>query len=430
MINPKYFQKFSILELLLITLPISFLFSNIVSEIFVFIIIFFYLFNIKKTELKKILTDKIFIVLFFLYLYLLINFTINYSKDPSALRSFFFIRFPIYAISLGYLLNRSFINEKKIFLFWVLILVVTCFDIQFQSINGKNFLGFEAVPQGDIFRLGGFMDQELKIAHFINNFFLITLGAFFYFNKINFKTSIIIIIFTFFVIYTVYLVGERSNFLTLISLSIIFLFFSKMRKFFLIFVLIIISLLAVNHSYVEKNSHSQRMIFNTIDIIKKDILTTNTMEHKGRGFLYKENKYFAHYSTAYQIFKDYPVFGVGLKNFRHYSGLDKYDDYVYPQYKGSNHTTHPHNLIFEIMSELGLVGLIIFFGSFIYIFFIFLKFAICKKNIFIFGNTIMLISFFIPFLPKGSFFTNWNAMIFWTVVGINLYLISQKPKKN
>ena len=82
------------------------------------------------------------------------------------------------------------------------------------------------MPQGDVFRLGGFMDQELKIAHFINNFFLITLGAFFYFNKINFKTSIIIIIFTFLVIYTVYLVGERSNFLTLISLSIIFLFFS------------------------------------------------------------------------------------------------------------------------------------------------------------------------------------------------------------
>ena len=42
----------------------------------------------------------------------------------------------------------------------------------------------------------------------------------------------------------------------------------------------------------------------------------------------------------------------------------------------------------------------------------------------------MLISFFIPFLPKGSFFTNWNAMIFWTVVGINLYLMKQKPNKN
>ena len=48
MINPKYLQKFSILEVLLITLPISFLFSNIVSEIFVFIIIFFiYLILIK-----------------------------------------------------------------------------------------------------------------------------------------------------------------------------------------------------------------------------------------------------------------------------------------------------------------------------------------------------------------------------------------------
>ena len=428
--NLKYIKKFSLLEVALITLPISFLFSTIVSEIFIFIIIFFYLFNINKIEIKKILTNKIFVVLFILYLYLCINYIINLPKDPSALRTFFFIRFPIYAISLGYLLNRSFINEKKVFLFWALILIVTCFDIQFQSINGKNLLGYEAVPEGEVIRLGGFMDQELKIAHLINNFFLISLGAFFYFNKINFKSSMIIMMCTFFVIYTVYLIGERSNFITLISLSIIFLFFSKIRKSFLILSLIIISLLVVNHSYVEKNSHSKRMIFNTIDSIKKNIFTSATTEHEGKSFLYKENRYFSHYSTAYQIFLDYPAFGVGLKNFRHYSGLDKYDEYVYPKYKGSNHTTHPHNLIFEIMSELGIVGFFIFFGSFVYIFFIFLRFSFLKKNIFIFGNTIMLISFFIPLLPKGSFFTNWNAMIFWTVVGINMYLMTRKPNKN
>ena len=72
----------------------------------------------------------------------------------------------------------------------------------------------------------------------------------------------------------------------------------------------------------------------------------------------------------------------------------------------------------------------IFFGSFFYIFFLFLKFAFYQKNIFIFGNTVMLMSFFIPLLPKGSFFTNWNAMIFWTVFGLNLYLMSQKTNKN
>ena len=77
-----------------------------------------------------------------------------------------------------------------------LIIILTCVDIQFQSIFGKNLLGFKASPEGSINRLGGFMDQELKIAHFINNFFIVSLGAFFYFNKISFRNSIVVIIFT------------------------------------------------------------------------------------------------------------------------------------------------------------------------------------------------------------------------------------------
>ncbi len=431
MINiKKSITELSLLEVLLIILPISFLFSNIVAEILIFFIIFFYLSKLNKKELQKIFTNKIFIFLVFLYLYLLLNYMMNFPKDPSSLRSFFFIRFPIYAISLSYLLSSSFVNEKKIFLFWSLIIILTCVDIQFQSIFGKNLLGFKASPEGSINRLGGFMDQELKIAHFINNFFIVSLGAFFYFNKISFRNSIVVIIFTILTIYTVYLSGERSNFITLILISIIFLIFSSIRKLFLIFLIITFSLIMVNYSFIEKNLHSHRMIISNIETIKANIFTNNKLNEDGKGFLYKENQYFAHYSTAYQIFKDYPMFGVGLKNFRHYSGLDKYDKYVYPKYSGRNHTTHPHNIYFEIMSELGLAGLIIFFGTFFYIFYIFLKFAFFKKNIFIFGNTIMLMSFFIPFLPKGSFFTNWNAMIFWTVFGINLYLISQKTKKN
>ena len=35
-----------------------------------------------------------------------------------------------------------------------------------------------------------------------------------------------------------------------------------------------------------------------------------------KGFLYKNNQYFAHYSAALQINQDYPLFGVGLKKFQ------------------------------------------------------------------------------------------------------------------
>ncbi len=431
MINKKkILNEFLLLEIILIFLPISFLFSNILAEALIFSIIFYYASKLNKNELRKIFKNKIFNILIILYLYLIVNYFINFPKDPSALRSFFFIRFPIYAISLSYLIGKTNFNQKKVFTYWTLILIVTCADIQFQSIYGKNFLGFNVVPEGEVNRLGGFMDQELKIANFINNFFIISIGAFVYFNKKNLRNSTLMVILTFFVIYTVYLTGERSNFITLLLVATTFLIFSNLRKIFLIFLLFTSFLIITNYSFIENNLQSHRMITSNIETIKKNIFTTNEINEVKKGFLYKENQYFAHYSTAFQIFKDHPIFGVGLKNFRHYSGLDKYDQYVYPKYRGRNHTTHPHNTYFEIISELGIIGFLIFFGSFFYIFFLFLKFAFYQKNIFIFGNTVMLMSFFIPLLPKGSFFTNWNAMIFWTVFGLNLYLMSQKTNKN
>ena len=118
--------------------------------------------------------------------------------------------------------------------------------------------------------------------------------------------------------------------------------------------------------------------------------------------------------------------GVGLKNFRHYCNDPKYDKKIYPTLVKKNCTTHPHNLLFEILSELGGIGAILFFSSFFYIFYIFIRNSIIKKNIFLFGNTIFLITYFIPLLPKGSFFTNWNAIIFWTIFAINCYLVRIK----
>ena len=38
----------------------------------------------------------------------------------------------------------------------------------------------------------------------------------------------------------------------------------------------------------------------------------------------KNSQYGAHYNGAYQIFKSYPVFGVGIKNFRNEVHKDKY----------------------------------------------------------------------------------------------------------
>ena len=87
----------NISELLIIVLPISLLFSNIISETIIFAITLISFLLINKNFLKNKLNDIIFFLLLIIWLYLIFNYFVNFSKEPSFLRSFFFIRFPLFA---------------------------------------------------------------------------------------------------------------------------------------------------------------------------------------------------------------------------------------------------------------------------------------------------------------------------------------------
>ena len=52
----------------------------------------------------------------------------------------------------------------------MIIFFIICSDLIYQSITHENLFGFKAVPQGNIYRLGGFMDDELKISNLIYHF--------------------------------------------------------------------------------------------------------------------------------------------------------------------------------------------------------------------------------------------------------------------
>ena len=311
-------------------------------------------------------------------------------------------------------------------MYWGIITAIICIDLQIQNILGKNIFGYESINQGNLIRLGGFLNDELKIAHLINNFFVISLGSyFFYYNKNNKNTSILIISFILIVLFSVYSTAERANFLCLLIFIFSFLIFSKYRFYFFSAIIILIPIIFINISDLKSNEKIKRMFIDNVKLIKKNISLNYEVKN---NFLYKENHYFSHYSTAWQIAKDFPLTGVGLKNFRKFCNKEVYLKEVHPSYRDRNCSTHPHNLFFEIISELGFFGFIVFCSIFGYFFFISFKNSFKYKNIFLFGNTIFLITYFIPFLPRGSFFTNWNAMLFWTVFGISVYLVNNKNK--
>ena len=422
-----------LLNLSLILLPVSLLLSNFISETLILIIIYFFFLIAKKKDLLEALNNRIIILLLILTFYLILNYLLNIDKNPSITRSFLFIRFPLYVIALNYFLNSGLINNRNIFYFWGVIIFLTCLDLQLQSITGQNIFGYEYIREGGILnqtgefyggikRLGGFMNDELKISYLINSFFVISLGALAHYKKNNYHV-IMIFLFTCVTFYSVYLTGERANFLCLLIFIISFFLALNLKKYFLLIIFILIVLINFNNSELKKNHLSERMIFKNIKTIT-NILNTNT--EKNKHFLNKENRYFSHYSTAWEIFKNYPIFGVGLKNFRVYCQNPIYKKNVPISLTNRNCTTHPHNLYFEILSELGISGSIIFFSFFGYFFYICIKKSYRHKHIFLFGNTIFLMTYFIPFLPRGSFFTNWNAMIFWTLFAVTFHLLNTK----
>ena len=100
-------------------------------------------------------------------------------------------------------------------------------------------------------------------------------------------------------------------------------------------------------NFYEKNNKlalgEEIISFETKDLFEKKI---------------SDNAWLAHSIIAKNIFLDNPIFGVGLKNYRHKCYDEKYRKF--DSLMSNWCTTHPHNYFIEIISELGLVGIILF----------------------------------------------------------------------
>ncbi len=124
---------------------------------------------------------------------------------------------------------------------------------------------------------------------------------------------------------------------------------------------------------------------------------------------FDNNIYIELYKSGYSVFKNYPFFGVGNKNYRIETCKDKSDQLKF-NYKC---LTHPHQLYFEFLSEHGLVGTIIILSILFYLMYMILKSIILSRNYIQVGSFIFVLVNFTPFLPSGSFFSDFNITLFW-----------------
>ena len=408
MVNKKYLFA----EKILILFPIALLFSNVISEIFLFTIIAIFLSD--KKNIQYIFKDNIFIFLVVFSIYLIINYLINNNSNPNIGRTFGFIRFPLFLISVAYLIKLNYVDLKKLVTFWAIFFLIIFFDLFFQSFFGFNTFGYLAIMEGNVMRLGGFMNTELKIANLINHFSMLIIGYFFliFITKRKKKYSNIGLFFIILTLLSVFLTAERSNFLTIVfAIFLLILFRYGIYKFIGSSLILLFLIFLFNFKYPVL---VERMIFGLSENYAKIFKTDE------KFFFKKNNKYFAHYSVAYQIFEAKPIFGNGMNNFRNDcdKNHDLYSPNVHPNHRLRMCTTHPHSFYLEILSELGIVGfflLVVFFLLFLVrCFSVFFK---KKENYLLLSGTIVILCYFLP-IPRGSFFTNWNAIIFWFTFGV------------
>ena len=397
MIN-KLFDINNTILILTILLPIAMLIGTAVSEIIITSISFIFLIYIFKKKIE-IIIDKYFNFLFLIWLCLILNYFFSINQELSLLRSFGFFKYIIFIFAMKYLFSKN-KNITFFFSFLIFIVLITTFDIHYENYFKKNILGFIS---SDEKRIASFLRDELKIGYFLLGFSLISIG--YYFEKIKNKKSLNLFIIGYFLILiilsAIWLTGEKANSLRALICFFLFLFFIKNNFKLKKIISIVIIILPI-------------LIYFFSDRIK-DRFDSYLFPEPGNTSLlgtFQKSHHGAHYYTAFKIFLDYPFFGVGNKNFREQCSNVKYYNKSYERIN-QRCSTHPHQIYLELLSEHGLVGTtIILFAIFYSIFKSFLNY---KKN----NNLIQLCAIlfltcnFLPVLPNGSFFTSFNASIFW-----------------
>ena len=396
----KYFYFKNKIIYLIILLPISLFIGSSINNLFILIIIFTYLFQLQKK--KKFEFNLLFNLIIILYLYLILNSIFLTQTNEGIIRAIGFIRFPLLAFAIAYYLrveDESYL--KPVLKTWFIIFIIVSIDIIFEFFFGFNSIGNVSNYAG---RLASFSGDELKIGGYYFGFVLLALWIV---NK-DYKNYFYLYL-IFFLICSL-LIGEKANFLKSLFITSIFLIIiynqSIIKKISFLTLFLVLAFIFIKST----PSFNSRFIAHTFNNI-------STLDYEN---IVKSNEHFSHYHTAYEIFRENKLFGIGIKNFRNLS----YDDKFNPFENVNGGSTHPHQIHFEFLSELGLIGYILLFGILIIFISRGIKQYLYNNDILSLVGSIFIIATILPIIPSGSFFTTYTATIFW----INVSLILRYKK--
>lgn len=407
------------ISLILFLIPISFVAGIAITEILAFLcLIILILYN--KNKLVFFDFKIIFLLIFSIYIFFNAYLQI---LDDLRISSFFHIRFVIFSISIFFLCEIYEKNKNKnFFLYFIFSLFILSFDAIFQFLNGSNFLGFEIIKG----RVSSFFQDELILGSFLVRLLPIILWFIFFLNIDLRKNFFYSLIFLSFYLISIYLSGERTSFFLCIFLLFSVFVIIKHLRLIIIYSTLILILFGFTCSYFKIGSTdpASRMFVKTFNQITDHKTNSKNKDNSVNQNISENYKIYStdhegHLKLALKLFKENKILGVGPKGFRYYCRSVNYDADV------GICSTHPHNILIQIISELGLIGLIFYIFAACFVLFYFFDSIIKKKfthnYLSFYSITLGLILNLFPLIPGGNFFNNWISLFLYYNIGIYLY---------
>ncbi len=385
---------------------------SLTNTLLIISIYFLFFFDQKHYKfLFKNDTIKLFLLIYFC---LIVNSLFSLNFEIGLSRNLGFIRLILLFISINFFFFL-FKDNTKIFNTWTIIFLIFVIDVYFERFSGANIFGWGAIEIDGIKQIHGirvvsFFKDEPVAGAYLNGFIFLISGYLIMFFKKKYNSNFLFLIIISFFLFSILLTGERSN--TLRAIFSLVLFISiidiiKPKTKLLIFIVLIGSFIfAVSNSTYLKNRYVGQFYNYLVDQDSKNI---------------KSSYYYVLYRSGYNVFKNSPILGVGNKNYRIEtckSDLDKVKKFDYVC------STHPHQLYLEFLSEHGLLGTTILVFLFFYLIFKNIKRIIYSQNYLQIGSFVYLIGVFLPLLPSGAFFSDFNLTFFFINLSI-LYAINK-----
>ena len=340
------------------------------------------------------------------------------------IKSLLFLRYFFLYLAIRLLIEKDLINFKIIFYSFSALSLFVSIDIIFQFYYGKDFFGFTS-PY--VHKVTGPFHAEAIAGGFIQKFSLFLFFCYVIFwNKHNLKIKITVLTLLFFISTTsIILSGNRMP--LILFLFVIFLIFldNKTLKKYLVHISILVFFMS---ALTLGTNERLKSYYNSFYKSSKGMvaLYSYRLFDIGKDLNIDERPYYVHeFDSGFGTWKMNKYLGGGIKSFRYNCPKRR----LKSSSERSTCNMHPHNYYLEILVDLGIVGIFIFFPIIILTLKESYKTLRHHKYRYIISPFfyIFIMEIF-PIKSSGSFFTTNNAAIIFLTLG-TIVALSSKFKK-